>query len=86
MILLELTTLTYPSGAGKMGLPVTEDDVIRVKTFIYHDSISYFKENPDNDRLTNIYMTGGHVVTADLPAEDLLRHLAKLSQKQPYDE
>jgi hypothetical protein len=31
-------------------------------------------------------MTGGHVVTADLPAEDLLRHLAKLSQKQPYDE
>lgn len=86
MILLELTTLSYPSNASKLGLSVTEDDVIRNRTFIFHDSITYFKENPDNDMLTNIYMTGGHSVVAELPVTDLLKYLTNLNQKATYDE
>lgn len=71
MLLLELTTLTSSSRSKKMGLIIDEDDLIEVRTSINIDSITHLSEHPDDNRLTNIYLTSGGYVTSPASFNDI---------------
>ena len=59
MLLLELTTLASSMRSKKLGLSIDDEDMIEVKTSINIDHITHLTENPDNNKLTNIYLSNG---------------------------
>jgi len=71
MLLLELTTLTSSARSRKLGINIDEDDLIEVRTSINIDAITHLSEHPENDRLTNIYLTSGGYVTSPASFDDI---------------
>ena len=59
MLLLELTTLASSMRSKKLGLSIDDEDMIEVKTSIKIDHMTHLTENPDNNKLTNIYLSNG---------------------------
>ena len=75
MLLLELTTLTSSSRVRKLGLQIDDDDTIEVQTSINTDHITHLSENPDNIKLTNIYLTNGGCLVVPYSFEEVRRTL-----------
>lgn len=75
MLLLELTTLTMSSRFNKLGIDMPEDR-IEVETSINIDHITHLSVNPDNSKLTNIYLTNGACLVTPYSFTDVRKTLA----------
>ena len=81
MLSLELTTLTSSDKSRKLGLDITEDDLIEVRTAIIMGNVTHYNENPDNKRITNIHLTSGGCITSAVLFDDIRNFLA--SDREP---
>ncbi|NQY43249.1 MAG: hypothetical protein HRT87_07905 [Legionellales bacterium] len=75
MLLIELTTLTTSSRLKNLGVKISDDDYIQIKSFIDIGKITHLTENPDDKSITNIYLTNGVVLYTDIKLLELIDYL-----------
>ena len=75
MRFLQISTTNVSSKSIKLGLPVTEDDIIDSITYISLDHICYIKENPDNKNLIIIGCSNGIELTSDYSLSSIAKIL-----------
>jgi len=87
MLLIELPTLSISSRVNKLGLVIdSEEDLIEVSTFIDVSKITHIKQNPDNKKLTNIYLIGGEMLMTGIEARSLVTQLSGIVTEEEGDD
>jgi hypothetical protein len=68
-----------------MGI-VLKDSTRIVDCTVNITAITHYECDPDNDKITNIYLTSGNVIRTPMTSDDFMLNLIKLAASTRYED